>query len=68
IIGGCCGTTPDHVAAMATALRATPPRDFDSDAALGALGKPWKDMPAPGETRPDGGVGRRGRGRRRSRD
>ena len=68
IIGGCCGTTPDHVAAMAAALRATPKRDFDSDAALAALGTPWKDVPMPGETRPEGGAGRRGRGRRRGRD
>jgi 5-methyltetrahydrofolate--homocysteine methyltransferase len=68
IIGGCCGTTPDHVAAMAAALRATPARAFDSDAALAALGRPWKDVPAPGEARPEGGAGRRGRGRRRGRD
>ena len=25
IIGGCCGTTPDHVRAMKTALESTPP-------------------------------------------
>ena len=68
IIGGCCGTTPDHVAAMAAALRTTPSRPFDSDAALAAFGTPWKDMPAPGEPRPEGGAGRRGRGRRRGRD
>ncbi|MEC8553283.1 MAG: homocysteine S-methyltransferase family protein, partial [Pseudomonadota bacterium] len=65
IIGGCCGTTPDHVAAMTAALRATPKRAFDSDAALAALGTPWKDMPKPGEPRPEGGAGRRARGRRR---
>jgi methionine synthase I (cobalamin-dependent) len=68
IIGGCCGTTPDHVAAMAAALRTTSRRAFDSDAALAALGKPWKEMPAPGEKRPEGSGGRRGRGRRRGRD
>jgi methionine synthase I (cobalamin-dependent) len=68
IIGGCCGTTPDHVAAMATALRTTPPRAFDSDAALAALGKPWKDMPAAGDAGSNGAAGRRSRGRRRSRD
>ncbi len=68
IIGGCCGTTPAHVVAMAAALRATPKRAFDSDAALAALGTPWKDVPTQGETRPEGGSGRRGRGRRRGRD
>ena len=69
IIGGCCGTTPDHVAAMAAALRATPPRPFDSDAALVALGTPWKEVPTAGAARPEGGSGRRGRGgRRRGRD
>ena len=29
IIGGCCGTTPEHVAAMAAALAGTPSRPFD---------------------------------------
>jgi len=65
VIGGCCGTTPAHVGAMAAALRATPRRTFDADAASAALGVPWKDMPDP----PDGGTARagRGRGRRRAR-
>ena len=65
VIGGCCGTTPDHVAAMAAALRTTPKRAFDNDAALAALGRPWKDVPKPGAARPEGGGGRRGRGGRR---
>jgi 5-methyltetrahydrofolate--homocysteine methyltransferase len=26
IVGGCCGTTPEHIAAMAEAVRAVPPR------------------------------------------
>ena len=26
IVGGCCGTTPDHIAALATALKDIPPR------------------------------------------
>jgi 5-methyltetrahydrofolate--homocysteine methyltransferase len=68
IIGGCCGTTPDHVAAMVAALRSTPKRVFDNDAALAALGTPWKDVPTPDETRPRGGAGQRGRRRRRGRD
>lgn len=67
IIGGCCGTTPAHVAAMAAALRDTPPRPFDNDGAVRALGTPWKDMPASAGSQPEGGAGRRGRGRRRGR-
>ena len=70
VIGGCCGTTPEHVEAMAAALKATPKRDFDQLAAEAVLGTPWKDLPTP----PDGGNGNadramrgRGRGRRRSR-
>ena len=68
IIGGCCGTTPDHVAAMAAALGNTPTRPFDPDAAQVALGTPWKDIPSPGASQAQGGAGRRGRGRRRGRD
>lgn len=71
VIGGCCGTTPAHVAAMAAALQATPRREFDSGAAEAALGTPWKDLPTPPDTS-GGDAGRaargRGRGRRRSRD
>jgi 5-methyltetrahydrofolate--homocysteine methyltransferase len=26
LVGGCCGTTPDHIAAIAAAVRASPPR------------------------------------------
>ena len=66
IIGGCCGTTPEHVAAMAAALAGTPSRPFDEVAAEAALGTPWKDLPTP----PAGGqdaASRRSRGRRRSR-
>ena len=65
IIGGCCGTTPEHVAAMVVALAGTPSRPFDEVAAEAALGTPWKDLP----TRPAGGneaAPRRSRGRRRS--
>ena len=47
IIGGCCGTTPEHVAAMAAALAETPLRTFDEVAAEAALGTPWKDLPTP---------------------
>jgi len=71
VIGGCCGTTPAHVEAMAVALQATPRRAFDPAAAEAALGTPWKDLPTPPEAG-DGDAGRaargRGRSRRRSRD
>ena len=66
IIGGCCGTTPAHVAAMAAALTSTAARPFDEVAAEAALGTPWKDLPTP----PSGGgdaAPRRARGRRRAR-
>ena len=72
IIGGCCGTTPEHVAAMSAALRASPATPFDAAECETVLGTPWKDLPA-GDA-PSGGRssgdgpsgGRRGRGRRRS--
>ena len=64
VIGGCCGTTPDHIAAMAAALQSTPRRPFDPEAAEAALGKPWKDVPAAPEDKSP----RRERGRRRRRD
>ncbi|QIZ10400.1 methionine synthase [Priestia megaterium] len=28
IVGGCCGTTPDHIKAIADAMKAYPPREF----------------------------------------
>ena len=64
VIGGCCGTTPDHIAAMAAALQSTPRRSFDPEAAEAALGKPWKDVPAA----PEDKAPRRERSRRRRRD
>ncbi len=30
IVGGCCGTTPDHIAAIASAVRGKPPRKIPS--------------------------------------
>jgi 5-methyltetrahydrofolate--homocysteine methyltransferase len=30
VIGGCCGTTPEHLAAMVDALNSTPPRPWDA--------------------------------------
>jgi len=63
IIGGCCGTSPAHVAAMIAALEATPKRLFDEAAMTAALGTPWADV----NINNVGGDDRRGRrGRRRS--
>ena len=44
IIGGCCGTSPAHVAAMVAALDQTPPRDFDEVAMVAALGEAWANV------------------------
>ena len=63
IIGGCCGTSPAHVAAMTAALAATPKRPFDEAAMTAALGTAWADV----NINNAGGDDRRGRrGRRRS--
>ena len=62
IIGGCCGTSPVHVAGMVAALDNTPPRDFDEAAMVAALGEAWADVKI------DNNVGesrRKRRGRRR---
>ena len=46
IIGGCCGTSPEHVRAMAQALNLTPSASRATLAEIEAkLGKPWKDLP-----------------------
>ena len=45
IIGGCRGTSPDHVAAMSQALAQTPVRPFDEAAMQRALGQPWANIP-----------------------
>ena len=62
IIGGCCGTSPAHVAAMVAALDKTPPRDFDEAAMVAALGEPWADVKIDNI---GGGDRRRRRSRRR---
>jgi methionine synthase I (cobalamin-dependent) len=63
IIGGCCGTSPAHVAAMTKALETTPVRPFDAAAMTAALGEAWADV----NINNAGGDDRRGRrGRRRS--
>jgi 5-methyltetrahydrofolate--homocysteine methyltransferase len=63
IIGGCCGTTPDHVAAMRAALVSTPQYPFDQDQVDAALGPAWKDLPSAA----DQDSKKRTGGRRRSR-
>ena len=46
IIGGCCGTTPEHIAAMVRALNTTAPKRLDSQAMSAALGEPWAALAA----------------------
>ena len=62
IIGGCCGTSPAHVAAMVNALNGTAKRLFDPLAMTAALGTAWDGVNTTG-----GGNAPRGgrRGRRR---
>ena len=69
IIGGCCGTTPEHVAAMSAALASRPAGTLDKDEMLAVLGAPWADVQTSSDATSDnaGDGGRRGRrGRRRS--
>ena len=61
IIGGCCGTTLEHIAAMVNALNSTPRRALDYDAMTAALGTPWAAL---AEAEAGGGEKRRGRRRR----
>ena len=62
IIGGCCGTTPEHVAAMVNALNSTAKRTLDKIAMTAALGKPWAAL---AEAEAGSTVERRRRDRRR---
>ena len=69
IIGGCCGTTPEHVAAMSAALASRPAGTLDEDEMQAVLGTPWADVQTSSDATSDnaGDGGRRGRrGRRRS--
>ena len=62
IIGGCCGTSPEHVRAMAQVLNQTPSASPATLAEIEAkFGKPWKDLPDSAE---DGQSRRRCRRRR----
>ena len=62
IIGGCCGTSPTHVAAMVAALNRTPTRPFDPAAMTAALGTAWDGVDTSAGSRAPRG-GRRGRRR-----
>ena len=46
IIGGCCGTTPEHIAAMVEALNTTEPEALDTQAMATLLGEPWAALAA----------------------
>ena len=59
IIGGCCGTTPEHIRAMRVALDGTARAPVDDARLERVLGKPWKGLDEAAE-KP-----KRGRGRRR---
>ena len=62
IIGGCCGTSPEHVRAMAQALNQTPPKRPVTSADIEAkLGPAWKGLQDSAEARQSG---RRRRSRR----
>ena len=65
IIGGCCGTTPEHIAAMVSALESTPRRTLDTEAMTAALGTPWAALAETEAGGGGGGGGEKRRGRRR---
>ena len=62
IIGGCCGTTPEHIEAMVSALDSTPRKAPDAKAMPAALGTPWAAL---AETEASGGGEKRRERRRR---
>ena len=63
IIGGCCGTSPEHVRAMAQALNQTPPKRQATLAEIEAkLGKAWKALSDNAHDRQKGFRRRRRRG------
>jgi 5-methyltetrahydrofolate--homocysteine methyltransferase len=39
IAGGCCGNTPEHIAAIAKALEGQPPRRWEPELAIGSYGR-----------------------------
>ena len=63
IIGGCCGTSPEHVRMMAQALNQTPLKRPATQADIEAkLGKAWKDLPDNAEAVKSRSLRRRRRG------
>ncbi|MCE2516505.1 MAG: betaine--homocysteine S-methyltransferase [Alphaproteobacteria bacterium] len=72
IIGGCCGTTPDHIRAMRHALDTTPVTPIGDVAARmdqiwQVLGQPWAHVPhVPDQPSPDDDASGGRRRRRRS--
>tara|TARA_B100001093_G_scaffold359714_1_gene344427 strand:+ start:203 stop:697 length:495 start_codon:yes stop_codon:yes gene_type:complete len=62
IIDGCCGTTPEHIAAMVNAFDSTPRRALDTEGMTGALGTPWAAL---AETEASGGGEKRREHRRK---
>ena len=62
IIGGCCGTSPAHVAAMVSALNGIAKQPFDPAAMTAALGTAWDGVDTSGGGKVPRG-GRRGRRR-----
>jgi len=64
IIGGCCGTTPEHIKAMRLALEAVTERQpVDAERLENTLGKPWKNIEKPSGDKPSGEASRRRRRR-----
>ncbi len=48
VIGGCCGTSPGHVAAMVNSLKSRVKRPFDAAATTTALGTAWDSVDTSG--------------------
>ena len=44
IIGGCCGTTPEHIQAMRTALDTTSPEDYTNGRTLRVIEQPQEQL------------------------
>jgi 5-methyltetrahydrofolate--homocysteine methyltransferase len=67
VIGGCCGTTPEHIAAMRKALDDTPQGgDVTIEQLNAALGEAWAGLGADGDQNSQN-TGGRSRSRRRRR-
>jgi len=67
IIGGCCGTTPEHIKAMRDAIDLTPPTgDVTLDRVAAEIGQPWQGLDA-SKAQGSGDQGRGGASRRRRR-